>query len=78
MADKLDLTGITFDPELPEPLYLQLADALHERIKYHTGDVQISFCITRHCRPPFVNMRLSAVREKEILKRRDNSKEQLI
>ena len=38
MADKLDLTGITFDPELPEPLYLQLADALHERIKYHTGE----------------------------------------
>ena len=38
MLEELDIIGITFDPCLPEPLYLQLADALHERIKCHPGE----------------------------------------
>lgn len=38
MFEELDCIGITFDPCLPEPLYLQLADALHERIKCHPGE----------------------------------------
>ena len=38
MFEELDCIGITFDPCLPEPLYLQLADALHERIKCHSGE----------------------------------------
>lgn len=36
--DQLKCSGIVFDPGLPEPLYLQLADALHERIQCHTGE----------------------------------------
>lgn len=38
MADELDFSEITLFPELPEPLYLQLADRLHERIKCHSGE----------------------------------------
>ena len=38
MADKLDFSDIFLDPGLPEPLYLQLAEQLHERIRSHIGE----------------------------------------
>ena len=39
MSEELNYSNMIFDADLPEPLYLQLADALHERIRSHSGEV---------------------------------------